>query len=949
MRNFTLLFFFLFGFMSIGQAANISGQVVDDNNEKLTGALVTLMYPWEDVTGSAVTDDQGRFVIKDIEAGGYIFQIQYLGYVDYKVELTLKDNAPVDLGSIILATSAVDLSEVEIKEKLPMATQQGDTTAFNADAFKTLPDASAEDLIRKIPGVVIQNGQVQAQGEQVQQVLVDGQPFFGNDPNAALKNLPAEIVQKIEVFDQQSDQARFSGIEDGNTTKTINIVTRPNMRNGQFGKVYGGIGMSPRESEEGSFGPAVGRYQAGSSSNLFNNDQRISLIGQLNNVNEQNFSTDDILGITGSSGRRRRGRGRGGSTENFLVNNQDGIANTQAIGINYTDQLGEKVKITGTYFFNHSYRTTATETDQQFTAGASLGRTYFEENTGRFDNFNHRLSARMEINLDSFTSMIFTPALRLQLNDGQENASFMTDDAEQRLSGGSNTFFSDLKAINLSGSLLLRRRFAKRGRTLSLRLRGNDDADDGLEIVRSQNKDELSGIVDSLDYRNTLLNPERSISARLSYSEPLTDALSLMMEYEPNWTRTDTHNEFVYPNTDGGFDPGLREKSLSNDLTNTTIEQNVGLGFRYSLSRDFFAMVRWRGAWSTQEVSQVLPTSANFNRDYFFHLPFAMLRWKVTDRANLRLFYRSSAELPRAEQLISAPDVSNPVQLSMGNPDLLPSRSHRIFTRFQLTDSEKASVFYANLGVTLTPNDIANAIYFENTNESFFEDIVLERGAQLTRPVNVENAWSLRAFTTYGFPVTKLKSNLSFNLGYTLTNSPGLIDNVINEALTQNYSLGLSFSSNFSDNVDFTIGTNTGWQQQVNSLPSQTDAKFLNHSTYVKADAVLPKGLVLRMNLIHQLYRGYTPFFATDYYLLTAGIGKKIGKEQRGEILLSVFDVLNQNTGVERNFTPVYIEDINSKVLRSYLMLSFTYNFRNFNLGKGPTGIEEQKRRRPWE
>ena len=177
-----------------------------------------------------------------------------------------------NLGKLILKEGAVELDQVEVKEKIPLATQNGDTTDYNSSAYKVLPDANAEDLIRKMPGVVIENGKVQAQGEDVKEVLVDGKPFFGNDPNAALKNLPAEIISKIQIFDQKSDQANFTGFDDGETSKVINIITKVDMRNGQFGKAYAGYGLE-------------NKYQVGGSTNFFDGDRRISLIGQTNNIN----------------------------------------------------------------------------------------------------------------------------------------------------------------------------------------------------------------------------------------------------------------------------------------------------------------------------------------------------------------------------------------------------------------------------------------------------------------------------------------------------------------------------------------------------------------------------------------------------------------------------------------------------------------------------------------
>ncbi len=216
----------------------IFGRVVDaKDGSALIGAHAALKDPATDEEVMAtVTNEQGIFLLKNVQPGNYVLEITYLGYQAYRQEIEAGKD-PIRLGSISMKEGATQLEEVVVKEKLPQAKQIGDTTQYNAGAYKTNPDANAEDLLKKLPGVVSQNGQLQAQGENVGRVLVDGREFFGNDPQAALKNLPAEVISKIQVFDQQSDQSQFTGFDDGNTTKTINIITKSDMRNGQFGKI----------------------------------------------------------------------------------------------------------------------------------------------------------------------------------------------------------------------------------------------------------------------------------------------------------------------------------------------------------------------------------------------------------------------------------------------------------------------------------------------------------------------------------------------------------------------------------------------------------------------------------------------------------------------------------------------------------------------------------------
>ena len=290
MKKAYLFIFLLIPCYLQAQKLTITGTVLDQEaTSPLPGAHVQLLYPWEEEVQSTVTDDKGQFVLKEVEKGGYQLKISFLGYADLVQEVTLT-NEDKDLGQLLVSEGSVNLDAVEVKEKLPLAQQNGDTTSYNANAFKTLKDATAEDMIKKMPGVIENNGRLQVQGENVGRVLVDGKEFFGNDPNAALKNLPSEVISKIQVFDQASDQAQFTGFNDGNTTKTINIVTKSGISNANFGKLYAGYGTDER-------------YQVGGNTSFFDGNRRISIIGQTNNINRQNFASEDLLGVVGNNGR----------------------------------------------------------------------------------------------------------------------------------------------------------------------------------------------------------------------------------------------------------------------------------------------------------------------------------------------------------------------------------------------------------------------------------------------------------------------------------------------------------------------------------------------------------------------------------------------------------------------------------------------------------------------
>ncbi|MEL7340765.1 MAG: carboxypeptidase-like regulatory domain-containing protein, partial [Bacteroidota bacterium] len=274
------------------EKAQLIGQVQSAQAEQnINSATVLLISLPDSAQEGRLTDPGGIFIFRNQAIGEYLLRIEMNGYDAYEQAITIVEGRN-ELGVLKLENKSFGLDEVKIEAERSMAQQNGDTTEYAATAFTTNPDANAKDLIEKMPGVVVQNGQVQAQGEQVQQVLVDGKRFFGNDANAALENLPAEVIQSIQVYDQQSEQAQQTGFDDGNTTKTINIVTKPESRNGTFGSLYAGYGDQ-------------NRYQAGGSVNVFDDDMRLSILGLSNNINKQNFSGEDLVGV--ASGRGRRG------------------------------------------------------------------------------------------------------------------------------------------------------------------------------------------------------------------------------------------------------------------------------------------------------------------------------------------------------------------------------------------------------------------------------------------------------------------------------------------------------------------------------------------------------------------------------------------------------------------------------------------------------------------
>jgi hypothetical protein len=899
-----------------GQTYSIAGQILDNEGKILPGATIELNHPWGELVTAEISDANGFFAFKDIEPGGYQIRIAFLGFETMGREIVVKDENIV-LGPVTMQTGAVDLQGVDVKGKLPLATQKDDTTQFNANAFKVMKDADAGDLINKIPTVTSENGTLKAQGENVGRVLVDGKPFFGEDPNTALKALPAEVISKIQIFDAQSEQSQFTGFNDGNTTKTINIVTKKDSRQGQFGKIYAGYGYEDK-------------YQAGGNMNLFDKDTRISFIGMSNNINIQNFSTEDILGVTGSSGRRGRWRGRRGSND-FLVDAQGGIATTHAFGVNYSDKWGKRAEITASYFLNNSDNLNESFLVRNFIDSEEVSEVYRENSTTNSENLNHKFNARLELELDSMNSIIFRPRLSFQGNNGTSMTDGETTFGEEIASNSLNSFASDLQALSFESELLWRHKMKKEGRTLSIEIESGFNPQEGDNLLQSENNFFLTGRNELLDQSSTLDANSWNISGDIEYTEPLNETNQLSFSYELSFQQEDSEKEtFDFVNATGEY--SLLNEELTNIFSNDYTTHEPGIGYRWRKSRDLFFMTRFRAQYATLNNTQEFPYEAITNTSFFNILPFAMLRYNITKEKGIRVFYRSSTDLPSVTQLQNVLDNTNPLQLKIGNQNLNQAVSHRLFLRYNHNNVDKASTFFAYLSGSLATDYIANAIYTADSDNAIAAEFDLQRGAQLSRPVNLDGYRELRSFISYGFPLSFIKCNLSFDGGYSYNRTPGLIDDAVNYSDNNAVNGGVSLTSNINDKIDFTLGFRPSYNFVTNSLAASPNTEFLILNTNLRFNWIVFDGFVFRTSLVNSSYSGLEESLNQDILLWNIAIGKKLFKNERGEISLAVNDLLKQNQSINRNVTETYIEDLQTNALQQFVMLSFTYNFRNFRL-----------------
>ena len=453
---FIMLFF---GFSTLAQNIKIYGVVTEKFSNSLVNGATVHYYLEKDSSknNTTITNNNGEFEILSPPSGTIHLKITSIGYKTIKKTIKIIEQAEQNIGTIILEKGGNELENVTVVSKGAAIVQKDDTSQYNAKQYQVNPDATTEDLVKKMPGITIDNkGAITAHGEQVKKVTVDGKDFFGDDATSALKNIPAVAVDKIQVFDKMSDQSQMTGIDDGNSQKSINIITKAGINNSQFGRVFAGVGTN-------------NTYSAGGNMSFFNKDRRISLVGNFNNINQQNFGSQDFLGLTGSkpSTDNNRFRGPGAPAESFSIDLTSGISITNAIGINYSDKLGKRATIAASYFFNETRNNNQSVTNTKIFEG-NLNN--YKRGDAFSDNFNHRINARIEYKIDTNNMLFVIPNISFQSNKYNSSGTALSYiNVDDSLSNSNALTGKNKDGYNIKNNLLFRHSFKKNNLTIGTR------------------------------------------------------------------------------------------------------------------------------------------------------------------------------------------------------------------------------------------------------------------------------------------------------------------------------------------------------------------------------------------------------------------------------------------------------------------------------------------------
>ncbi|MCR5395100.1 MAG: outer membrane beta-barrel protein [Bacteroidales bacterium] len=1004
-RRWTALLFALVSSITLcmaqpgrGFKMTAEGTVIDSKTSEPLYAATVKVTSADGGTGTfGITDSIGHFTFDVERPGKYTLELTYMGYKALTKEVNIWPGRGAKLGTFKMEEDANYLKEVETVARNQRVKQNGDTIVYNADAYKVQDGATAEDLVKKMPGIEVTDEGVKAQGETVEKVLVDGKSFFENDPKLALKTLPAEVVQSVSVFDKKSDQSEFTGFDDGNTVKAMDLTTKSYRRNGAFGKVYGSLGDN--------FDLDHLYWNAGFNLNLFSGNRRISLLGMSNNVNQQNFTFDDLMSSGGMGG------GFGGRM-GMRMGNQAGVSRANAFGLNFNDSyLDEKLEVQGSYFFNnlrtvyenesqtdnYAIHDSITNTDRYQSAIAN--------SNSLSHNYNHTVNMRINYKPTDTDQFIFRPSVTIQKSDNTSEStsdiwSLPLDtvlkwddvtraDRSQMYNYSRSLSSTDNTSWNANGQLTWRHRFSTNGRTLSSTIEGGASGSSSLtNSIRMG-----SAIAQSETFRNSDSDQNNwSAGGNLQYTEPLGEHSQLSLRYNVNYSKSDRDNavgfddygntlvDYYYSTFHTGMDS--IDGRNSSKYISTNLRHGAELGYR--LHTETINMMgglnlqasRLEGeqdyyAWDETTMGQ----NPNFNtsRNYFSVLPNMRFEWSPVQGTSVNVDYRARTSNPSISNLQELVNTSNPMSYTTGNKDLDQSTSHNVNVRFIHSNMEKATNImlfanysfqmdyigtqyvtnYSDASLPMTEISWINALSAEQQKQ--YQNLSLAKGATFSRPVNMDGYRNASVGLSYGFPWDLVMSNvnLGLNANYSITPSQQLYytyDSINSKfhatdftSKVKNFSISprLFISSNISQDLDFSLSYSPTYQKVTDEVNENNNYEYFNQSANARLNWTFWKNFTLEQDLSYTYYGGASMPSVIDEWIWNMSVGKKFGKKNSTEVKLQIYDLLNQRTGYSRNVSSTGITQSYTNYMPRYFMLTVSYKIANY---KSSSELKERRR-----
>lgn len=910
-------------------AGTVKGKLIDSSSTKqsLKDATVTVLNAKDsslEVYGLAKGD--GSFSIANVPFGAKILKVTFNGYEPLSRNITIsRTNAVLDLGTIIMKQASNELGEVVVKQSVVQ--MKKDTVEFAAGAFTTKPNAVAEDLIKKIPGMDVgKDGSIKSGGETVQRILVNGKRYFGDDPKLATRTLPPDLIDKIQVFDDQSDQAKFSGFDDGTRIKTINITTKKDVRKGYFGKLRAGGGIvTDKQSISGGDPTTEGLHDVGFDFTKMNGDEQITVKGQANDINKQDFTQQNLFSgnVRGGGGFGGGGRG-GGFSGGGGGGSSTGITTTLAGGINYRNTWGKNTDVYGSYFYSQPHVLVEKKSNIQNIVSPDSSTYNNQVSSSISQDYSHRINFNVESRLDTNTSLIFRPNLAFQRSTpSSSSATITTGGAKNQLINQSlNRTNSTTDGYNLNNTnLTFRHRFKKKFRTISLDVNfsASESKGDGHNYAINTFYQPVAK-TDTLNQYTLDTARSFSINPTLSYTEPL--AKNQVLEFRYSYGYTDNrsiNNTYKFDNNSGKY--STFDSLFSNSYEYNSTTSNAQLNWRLQGTK--FNVSAGGGLQSTSIYSNNTTKNVIVDRNYLYFTPQVNFSYNFTRTKTLRAFYNGRPGLPSTAQLQPILTTSDQINYQLGNSNLAPQYTHSLRVLYTSFDPVTQNMIFGTVNASMVTNDIQSSV------------VQQDNGGRLTTYVNLPGTYTVNGTFIYGFPIKSPKSNLNLTTNLGWAQSQSLLTNKTVGANASSYSRSttigevIKWTTNLKKNFDMNLRAEFNYNPVRNTLLPAQNTNYTTQTLGADFTLYSNNGWLIASDFDYTHYGNRAPGYNTTAFVVTPSIAKQFLKNKAGEFRLTCFDIFKQNTAVSSSINGTQYTNTQTNVLTRYFMLTFTYNLRN--------------------
>lgn len=895
----------------------IKGTAKDTLENELAYATVMLLNP-KDTTLVNFTrsDEKGNFSFKNVKNSPYLLKISYIGYLPYQQHLPVSEQEVNDLGIIRNKPISNELMEVVIKTAKAPLRIHGDTIEYDATTFKVPPGSTVEDLLRRLPGIELDaEGNIKAQGKDVKKVYVDGKTFFGDDPKAATKNLGAETISKVQVYNEKSEQAKLTGVDDGKKEKAMNLELKDEFKKGAFGKVTAAVGTEERWAGRGNY-------------NRFNEKEQLSFIAYGNNINQTGVNWEDYGEFKGQStfaGQDNGDFGFGQGGRYYSIGGDGDVPIAWFDGRGFTKNYGagtnynfdnKKTKFNVSYFYNQTELTVDQYTNRQtFLSDTSF---YNADTTSKVDfRGNHGVATRLEYNIDSSDIIIIKATGRIGNNDGSNRQYQLFSDESGAPVNNLNLDNSD-KGDNwrLTSSAIYRHKFKKKGRSFALSGGYNNSQNNSLETLQSSN----SLIAGLIRQANDGDNNTQQLKSSALFTEPITKRWFWETFYNFNKTNNNVNRQVADPEN-----AGQRIDSLSVFYKNNTLYNRVGSSIRYShdgmnVSAGLAAQqIQLDGEYSRDRNEPLLvdPISRKYNNI----VPNVSASYEFKNNMSVNGNYSYSVAEPQLQQLQPVPDVNNPAFRYVGNPDLAPETNHSIGLDLGYWNPAN----FASISVW-SEYSLYDSKIVESQSTEFTGELV----RVTARPQNVKggNSFSTGLWSSYPIIKTKLSLNVSGNIRF--DESPVFVDAVETTTNGKSYSIRTGLTLTPNQKIIVGLNGNFSFNHTTYEINETLTQDFQNHSADASIKWQFIDKTFLESNFNYSLYKNDKFNFNRNVSLWNASVRRLVGKSNRIEVRLAAFDLLNQRVNITQNASLNYVTRSVAPTLARYFMLSLSYNVRGY-------------------